>query len=120
MQFARYRITTAMGEVFTGVTDKDGLSMSVHTSLPGALSIELPESDKWISFSAPQALNYCGLKCTATMEDGEALDGEFDQDNKATFYPLTGNVCVKFEVLSLARDADLPGSVETLLRELSE
>ncbi len=120
MQFARYRITTAMGEVFTGVTDKDGLSMSVHTSLPGALSIELPESDKWISFSAPQALNYCGLKCTATMEDGETLDGEFDQDNKATFYPLTGNVCVKFEVLSLARDSDLPGSVETLLRELSE
>ncbi|MCX2901697.1 type VI secretion system Vgr family protein, partial [Pseudomonas mandelii] len=37
--FTRYRITTQQGEVFSGVTDKNGETMSVHTLVPGNLTI---------------------------------------------------------------------------------
>ncbi len=38
--YARYRITTQKGEQFTGITDKDGRTMPVHTRVPGSLVIE--------------------------------------------------------------------------------
>ncbi|VVO40533.1 hypothetical protein PS691_05698 [Pseudomonas fluorescens] len=120
MPFTRYRITTQQGEVFNGVTDKDGQTMSVHTLMPGDLKIEFPESEKWISFSAPPELNYQGIKCTATMDDGAVLHGEFDSENKANFYSFAGKSCVKFEVENLDRQESVLSGAEKLLRELAE
>jgi len=120
LRFSRYRITTQQGEVFNGVTDKHGKTMSVHTALPGNLKIELPGTEKWISFSAPSKSNYQGIKCTATMDDGEVLEGEFDGENKVSFYSFTGNSCVKFEVQCPEHQEDLPSTADKLLRELGE
>jgi type VI secretion system secreted protein VgrG len=44
MPFARYRVTTQQGEVFNGVTDQEGNTMSVHTLLPGELKVEFPNT----------------------------------------------------------------------------
>jgi type VI secretion system secreted protein VgrG len=118
--FTRYRITTQQGEVFTGVTDKEGQTMSVHTLVPGVLKIEFPESEKWISFAAPSELNYQGMKCTATMDDGTVLQGEFDSENQASFYSFAGKSCIKFEVENLDKQANVLSGAEKLLRELSE
>jgi len=69
MPFTRYRITTQQGEVFNGVTDKDGRTMSVHTLVPGALKVELPAKlpesgpGRWVTTDH----NYHGLKNTALM-----------------------------------------------------
>ncbi|WP_052075074.1 type VI secretion system Vgr family protein [Pseudomonas lutea] len=41
--FARYLITTQEGERFSGVTDKDGRTIPVHTLLPGNVVIEFPD-----------------------------------------------------------------------------
>lgn len=120
MPFARYRVTTQQGEVFSGVTDKDGQTMSVHTLVPGDLKIELPESEKWISFSAPSELNYEGIKCTATMDDGAVLQGEFDSENKAKFYSFAGSSCTKLEVECLSDQENVPSGAESLLRKLAE
>ncbi|WP_443700963.1 DUF2345 domain-containing protein, partial [Pseudomonas sp.] len=120
LRFSRYRITTQQGEVFNGVTDKHGKTMSVHTALPGNLKIELPETEKWISFSAPSKSNYQGIKCTAAMDDGEVLEGEFDGENKVSFYSFTGNSCIKFEVQCPEHQEDLPSTADKLLRELGE
>jgi type VI secretion system secreted protein VgrG len=120
LRFTRYRITTQQGGVFTGVTDKDGKTMSVHTWMPGSLKIELPQTEKWISFSAPPGSNYQGMKCTATMDDGEVLQGEFDGESKVSFYSFTGKSCVGFEVQSPELQEDLPCAAEKLLRELAE
>ena len=120
MPFTRYRVTTQQGEVFSGVTDQDGLTMSVHTLVPGGLKIELPESEKWISFSAPSDLKYEGRKCTATMDDGTVLQGEFDSENKASFYSFTGSSCIKLEVERLSDQENVPSGAESLLRKLAE
>ncbi|QCY12021.1 type VI secretion system tip protein VgrG [Pseudomonas sp. MPC6] len=123
VSFNRYRITTQQGEVFNGVTDKDGQTMSVHTLVPGDLKIEFPDSEQWISFSAPQDLNYQGIKCTATMDDGSVLQGEFDSENRANFYSFAGKSCVKFEVENLdnldSQQSVLSGA-QKLLKELAE
>ncbi|VVQ17415.1 hypothetical protein PS938_04416 [Pseudomonas fluorescens] len=120
MPFTRYRVTTQQGEVFNGVTDKDGQTMSVHTLVPSGLKIELPASEKWISFSAPSELNYEGIKCTATMDDGTVLQGEFDSENKANFYDFAGGTCVKFELENLDRQESVLSGAEKLLKELAE
>ncbi|MDQ0122895.1 type VI secretion system secreted protein VgrG [Pseudomonas lini] len=123
VSFNRYRITTQQGEVFNGVADKDGQTMSVHTLVPGDLKIEFPDSEQWISFSAPLDLNYQGIKCTATMDDGSVLQGEFDGENKANFYSFAGKSCVKFEVENLdnlnSQESVLSGA-QRLLKELAE
>ncbi|MHC8314060.1 type VI secretion system Vgr family protein [Pseudomonas sp. LB3P31] len=67
--FTRYRITTQQGEVFSGVTDKNGQTMSVHTLVPGNLTIAAPDD---LSKSGPGCWvtidhNYHGLKNTASM-----------------------------------------------------
>ncbi|WP_262417478.1 type VI secretion system Vgr family protein, partial [Pseudomonas sp. SH10-3B] len=120
LRFTRYRVTTQQGDVFTGVTDKDGKTMSVHTWMPGSLKIELPQTEKWISFSAPPGSNYQGMKCTATMDDGEVLQGEFNGESKVSFYSFTGKSCVEFKVQSPELQEDLPSAAEKLLRELAE
>ncbi|WP_347911453.1 type VI secretion system tip protein VgrG [Pseudomonas grandcourensis] len=121
LAFTRYRITTEQGEVFTGVTDKEGRTMSAHTLLPGGLKIEFPDSTKWISFSAPPELNYQGIKCTATMDDGATLQGEFDSENKVNFYSFAGKSCVKFEVESPGKQENtIISGTEKLLKKLAE
>jgi len=120
MPFTRYRITTPQGEVFKGVTDEAGKAMSVHTLVPGDLKVEFPESDKWISFSAPVELNHQGIKCTATMDDGTVLQGEFDSQNKASFYSFAGNACVKFEVAELAPQESGISGAEAILKKIME
>ncbi|MNU03646.1 hypothetical protein D3C72_2477420 [compost metagenome] len=72
--------------------------MSAHTLLPGGLKIEFPASEKWISFTAPSDMNYQGLKCSATMDDGTVLLSEFDSENKANFCSFVGEACIKFEI----------------------
>jgi type VI secretion system secreted protein VgrG len=47
-RFVRYRITTQDGEVFNGVTDKDGRTMPVHTMLPGRVAIDFPQPEEWL------------------------------------------------------------------------
>ncbi|EBQ2672190.1 type VI secretion system tip protein VgrG [Salmonella enterica] len=41
MPHTRYRITTAEGSIFEGITDQDGKTVSVYTGVPNALKIEL-------------------------------------------------------------------------------
>ncbi|WP_449105241.1 type VI secretion system baseplate subunit TssK [Pseudomonas mohnii] len=118
MRFTRYRITTRQGEVFNGVTDKDGRTMSVHTLVPGDMKIELPQSQKWISFSAPPEFNYEGIKCTATMNDGTILRGEFNRESKAFFHSFAGSACVKFEVEDLDHQEQVSSGADKLLKEL--
>ncbi|TDV41518.1 type VI secretion system secreted protein VgrG [Pseudomonas graminis] len=48
-RFVRYRITTQDGEVFNGVTDKDGRTMPVHTMLPGRVAIDFPQPEEWLT-----------------------------------------------------------------------
>ncbi|QKF53903.1 Actin cross-linking toxin VgrG1 [Pseudomonas graminis] len=48
-RFVRYRITTQAGEVFNGVTDKDGKTMPVHTMLPGNIAIDFPQPEEWLT-----------------------------------------------------------------------
>jgi type VI secretion system secreted protein VgrG len=81
MRFSRYRITTAQGEVFSGVTDKDGKTMSVHTLLPGALNIELPASatyDEQLRLIGPSGELASELKYSATLADGLTFEGITD------------------------------------------
>ncbi|AUG08475.1 type VI secretion system Vgr family protein [Pseudomonas sp. S09G 359] len=120
LPFTHYRITTDQGDVFNGVTDKDGLTMSVHTLVPGGLKVELPQSERWISFSAPAGMNYAGIQCTATMDDGTVLKGEFDHENKAKFYSFTGDACVNFEVEDLGRKESVPSGAQALFKQLAE
>lgn len=69
LPFNNYRITTPQGEVFNGVTDKDGKTMNINTPLPGALMVEFP--DKTPAFGAGQWVtiddDYHGLKNTAIL-----------------------------------------------------
>ncbi|NWA18520.1 type VI secretion system tip protein VgrG, partial [Pseudomonas gingeri] len=44
MPFTRYRATTQQGEVFKGVTDKDGRTLNIHTLLPGNVNVEFPDN----------------------------------------------------------------------------
>ena len=94
--------------------------MSVHTLMPGALKIEFPESKNWISFSSPPGLNYQGINCTATMNDGTVLQGEFDRQGKASFYSFSASFCTKFEVENLDRHENLESAAQRLLKQLKE
>jgi Rhs element Vgr protein len=81
MPFARYRITTQQGEVFNGVTDKDGQTMSVHTLVPGDLRIEFPDSaiyDEQLRLVGPNGELASNLKYSATLADGSMLEGVTD------------------------------------------
>lgn len=41
MPHTRYRITTAEGDTFEGITDQEGKTATVYTAVPNALKIEL-------------------------------------------------------------------------------
>ncbi|WP_223533285.1 DUF2345 domain-containing protein, partial [Pseudomonas sp. GL-RE-20] len=81
LAFTRYRITTDQGEVFTGVTDKEGRTMSAHTLLPGGLEIEFPDStfyDEQLRLLGPNGELASNIKYSATLADGRILDGVTD------------------------------------------
>lgn len=118
--FTSYRVTNEQGEVFSGVTDREGHTMCVHTLVPGGLNIEFPESEKWIGFAAPQGFNYQGIKCTATMDDGTLLHGEFDTNNTASFYSFAGQACIHFTAEDLDVQAQLTSGAQRILTELAE
>jgi type VI secretion system secreted protein VgrG len=120
LPFARYRVTTPQGEVFNGVTDKDGRTLNVHTQVPGALKVEFTGAEKWIGFTAPAGFDYQGLKCTATMDDGTVLNGEFDSEGKVIFDSFAADTCVKFTPEDLDHYEELPSGAQRLLRELEE
>jgi len=69
MPFTLYQITTQEGEVFKGVTDKEGKTVRVHTLLPGGLKIDLlnevPESGPghWVTVDD----DYQGVKNSVVM-----------------------------------------------------
>ncbi len=67
-RFVRYRITTQNGEVFNGVTDKDGRTMPVHTMLPGHLAIDFPQSEERLK-----------PRPTPEMEEEEEEEVELEQ-----------------------------------------
>jgi type VI secretion system secreted protein VgrG len=67
--FTSYQVTTQQGEVFKGVTDKNGQTMNIHTLLPGGLKVEFPDKTPesgpgcWVTIEH----DYHGLKNTAIM-----------------------------------------------------
>ncbi len=79
--FSNYRITTEQGEVFSGVTDKNGETLSVHTLLPGDLKIEFPNSvtyDEQLRLLGPEGQLASNLKYSATLADGRIFEGVTD------------------------------------------
>lgn len=116
--YVRYRITTAQGDEFTGVTDKDGKTMPAHTQLPGKVTIDYPEAERRLGFCGPVDENYEGLTCTVTMDDGSKATGLFGSDNKANVYPETGSVAVDFQMDEVAKDEQVPSVAEALLKDL--
>ncbi|WP_137807876.1 type VI secretion system Vgr family protein [Pseudomonas sp. G(2018)] len=81
MPFTRYRITTQQGDVFNGVTDKDGKTMSVHTLLPGELKIELLDTtlyDEQLRMVGPNGELASNCRYSATLADGSKFEGETD------------------------------------------
>ncbi|MCP1418001.1 type VI secretion system secreted protein VgrG [Pseudomonas laurylsulfativorans] len=82
LAFTRYRITTEQGEVFNGVTDKEGRTMSAHTLLPGGLKIEFPNTtsyDEQLRLLGPNGELASNIKYSATLADGRILDGVTDE-----------------------------------------
>lgn len=116
MTFTSYRVTTAAGEVFNGVTDRDGKTMPLHTLTPDNLKIDFPESERWIGFTGPSDMNYEGIRCTATMDDGAKLEGVFEADNSVRFNSISGNACVNLELENLDQPEELPSMAVAILK----
>jgi Rhs element Vgr protein len=80
--FAQYRITTPQGEVFTGVTDKEGKTMAVHTLLPGQLEIESTQEakpiDEQLRITGPEGESAAHLKYVIELADGSVQAGKTD------------------------------------------
>lgn len=80
--FARYRITTPQGEVFTGVTDMDGKTMAVHTLLPGQLEVEATHEakpiDEQLRITGPDGESAAHLKYVIELADGSVQEGKTD------------------------------------------
>jgi hypothetical protein len=82
MPFTLYQITTQEGEVFKGVTDKEGKTVRVHTLLPGGLKIEFPREsiyDEQLLITGPEGQIAGNLKYSITLADGSVVDGETDE-----------------------------------------
>jgi|GEM_PF-30698 len=79
--FTRYQVTTQQGEVFTGVTDKDGRTMSVNTLVPGDLKIEFLDAvyDEQLRLISPNGELVSSFKYAATLADGSILEGVTDE-----------------------------------------
>lgn len=120
MTFTSYRVTTAAGEVFNGVTDKEGRTMPLHTLTPDGLQIDFPNSKRWIGFSGPEGMNHEGIKCKASMDDGYVFEGRFESNNIARFNSITGEACTRIEIEDLDRQEELPSVALAMVRKIGE
>jgi uncharacterized protein (DUF2345 family) len=80
MPFTRYRVTTQRGDVFNGVTDRDGRTMSVNTLMPGDLRVELPEAvyDEQLRLIGPNGDLASNLRYSVTLVNGSTVEGVTD------------------------------------------
>lgn len=44
--FTKYKVTSAEGEIFEGLSDSFGKTVSLHSSMPGQMKIEFPDEQK--------------------------------------------------------------------------
>ncbi|MEL7937115.1 type VI secretion system tip protein VgrG [Pseudomonas delhiensis] len=86
MSFTPYRVAAPEGEIFEGVTDRAGRTMTVHTLLPGNLTIDMPESegpfDEQLCLTCGNASVTPGVKYVAHLADGSTQEGEIDQQGR--------------------------------------
>ena len=67
--FARYKATSAEGEIFDGISDSSARTAPLYSSMPGEISIEFPDEQKeegpghWVTVDH----DYHGLKNTAII-----------------------------------------------------
>ncbi|MDU9393623.1 type VI secretion system tip protein VgrG [Pseudomonas sp. zfem002] len=113
--FARYRITTQQGEVFDGITNKEGKTVSVNTAMPGGMKLEPVEDEGWISYSMPEGLDYRGVKCRLILQDGTVMEDEFDQEGKAAFYLKEDMRVERFEWGEAEKEAEVPSLLLNML-----
>lgn len=82
MRFTSYRVKTAAGEVFNGVTDREGKTMPLHTLTPDNLSIEFPEEAKYdIQFLLQDPRTgqaKANMPYKVTLDTGEIVTGVSD------------------------------------------
>ncbi|MGL5424620.1 MAG: type VI secretion system Vgr family protein [Serratia fonticola] len=78
LPFTAYRITTAEGKVYEGTSDKDGNTMAIHTSTPGTLNIEYPDTINDEQFKATDAATgapLAGYAYYAVSQNGKVISG---------------------------------------------
>ncbi|WP_306310603.1 PAAR domain-containing protein [Xenorhabdus aichiensis] len=76
------------------------------------------ETKKWIGFSVSPEIDYCGIKCLVTLDDGSVLNGEFNQQNKVMFTSITGHKCVKLEIENFEKESSSQSLTEILLSKI--
>jgi type VI secretion system secreted protein VgrG len=85
MPFTPYRVTTQDG-VFEGVTDKAGQTMTIHTLVPGSLTIDMPTSegpfDEQLCLTCGNTGVTPGVKYIAHLGDGTTQEGEIDEQGR--------------------------------------
>ncbi|WP_274714703.1 Hcp family type VI secretion system effector [Xenorhabdus bovienii] len=86
--------------------------LSKHLSEPPV------ETEKWIGFSISDDIDYCGIKCLVTLDDGSVLNGEFNKQNKVKFSSITGNKCVKLEIENFEKESSSQSLTEILLSKI--
>ncbi|MBD9677931.1 type VI secretion system tip protein VgrG [Pseudomonas sp. PDM18] len=86
MSYAHYQVVAPQGEVFEGITDKEGRTMTVHTLVPGDLVFNLPESegpfDEQLCLSCSNGNVPAGLKYVAYLADGTTQEGQTDKKGR--------------------------------------
>ncbi|WP_425327794.1 type VI secretion system Vgr family protein [Pseudomonas nitroreducens] len=86
MPFTPYRVTSPEGEVFEGVTDLAGRTMTIHTLVPRDLSIDMPTSegpfDEQLCLTCASGPLPGGLKYVAYLADGTSQEGETDDSGR--------------------------------------
>ncbi|MGN8278697.1 DUF2345 domain-containing protein, partial [Pseudomonas sp. SMN5] len=75
--FSRYQVTTQQGDIFTGVTDKDGRTMSINTLVPGDLKLEMLDSlfDEQLRLVDPNGKPASNLNYRVTLADNSSFEG---------------------------------------------
>lgn len=86
MSYAHYQVVAPQGEVFEGITDKEGRTITVHTLVPGDLMFNLPESegpfDEQLCLTCSNGNVPAGLKYVAYLADGTTQEGQTDKKGR--------------------------------------
>ncbi|MGN8278202.1 DUF2345 domain-containing protein, partial [Pseudomonas sp. SMN5] len=79
--FSRYQVTTQQGDIYTGVTDRDGRTMSINTLVPGDLKLEMLDSlfDEQLRLVDPNGKPASNLKYRVTLADNSSFEGMTDE-----------------------------------------